>query len=195
MCPAHRQKQLAEIRSGRLDRNHAEPCRLISTQLIEAGVDVSIFPASIAPPARSTRSSKPPASCNREGLNPERGEVTIFRPLDHALPPGAYAQAAKITEAFLHDNPAADLHDPATYAAYFARLYGTLGPASAQDDPAYVASAKLDFPVAARECSLVGDDTRSVVVRWGEGERLVTPRCARRNTFPATTGGSCNATP
>ena len=112
--------------------------------------------------------------CNREGLNAEPGEVTIFRPLDHRLPPGAYTQAAKITEAFLAENPGIDLHDPTTYAAYFARLYGTLGPASAQDDPAYAASAALHFPLASRECSLVGDGTRSVVVRWGEGDRLVT---------------------
>ena len=172
MCPAHRQQQLAEIRR-RLDRTHAEPCRLISTQLIEAGVDVD-FPRVYRTAGPLDSIIQTAGRCNREGLNPGRGEVTIFRPLDHALPKGAYAQAAKITEAFLHDNPVADLHDPATYAAYFARLYSTLGPASAQDDPAYVASAKLDFPLAARACSLVGDDTRSVVVRWGEGERLVT---------------------
>lgn len=172
MCPAHRQSQLAEIRR-RLDRAHAEPCRLISTQLIEAGVDVD-FP-------RVFRASGPLDSiiqtagrCNREGLNAEPGEVTIFRPLDHTLPPGVYTQAARITDAFLAENPSADLHDPATYTAYFSRLYGTLGPASAQDDPAYVASAALNFPLASRECALVGDDTRSVVVRWGDGERLVT---------------------
>jgi len=172
MCPAHRQMELAEIRR-RLDRANAEPCRLISTQLIEAGVDVD-FPRVYRAAGPLDSIIQTAGRCNREGLNIERGDVTIFRPLDHALPPGAYAQATKITDAFLHENPGADLHNPATYAAYFARLYGTLGPTSAHDDPAYIASAKLDFPLAARECSLIGDDTRSVVVRWGEGERLVT---------------------
>src|SRR5205823_264657 len=42
MCPAHRQEKLAEIRE-RLDPKNHEPCRLVSTQLIEAGVDVD-FP-------------------------------------------------------------------------------------------------------------------------------------------------------
>ena len=172
MCPAHRQAQLAEIRR-RLDRAHNEPCRLISTQLIEAGVDVD-FPRVYRAAGPLDSIIQTAGRCNREGLNTEPGEVTIFRPLDHSLPPGAYKQAAIITEAFLTENPGIDLHDPATYAAYFARLYGTLGPASAQDDPAYAASTALHFPLASRECSLVGDDTRSVVVRWGEGDRLAT---------------------
>ncbi|MFA5264354.1 MAG: CRISPR-associated helicase Cas3' [Opitutaceae bacterium] len=171
MCPAHRQAQLAEIRR-RLDRAHAEPCRLISTQLIEAGVDVD-FPCAYRAVGPLDSIIQTAGRCNREGLNAKPGEVTIFRPLDHSLPPGAYTQATKITEAFLAENPDVDLHNPATYAAYFARLYGTLGPASAQDDPAYAASAALHFPLASRECSLVGDDTRSVVVRWGDGDRLV----------------------
>lgn len=171
MCPAHRQAQLGEIRR-RLDRAHNEPCRLISTQLIEAGVDVD-FPRVYRAAGPLDSIIQTAGRCNREGLNTEPGEVTIFRPLDHRLPLGAYKQAAIITEAFLTENPSIDLHDPATYASYFARLYGTLGPASAQDDPAYAASAALHFPLAHRECSLIGDDTRSVVVRWGAGERLI----------------------
>ncbi len=172
MCPAHRQAKLAEIRR-RLDRAHNEPCRLISTQLIEAGVDVD-FPRVYRAAGPLDSIIQTAGRCNREGLNAEPGEVTIFRPLDHSLRPGAYKQAAIITEAFLAENPRIDLHDPATYAAYFARLYGTLGPASAQDDPAYAASAALHFPLASRECSLIGEDTRSVVVPWGDGERLAT---------------------
>src|SRR5262249_15724548 len=42
MCPAHRHEKLIEIRR-RLDPIASEPCRLVSTQLIEAGVDVD-FP-------------------------------------------------------------------------------------------------------------------------------------------------------
>jgi CRISPR-associated helicase Cas3/CRISPR-associated endonuclease Cas3-HD len=172
MCPAHRQQQLAEIRR-RLDRDHPEPCRLVSTQLIEAGVDVD-FPRVFRAAGPLDSIIQTAGRCNREGLQTDPGEVTVFRPLDHTMQRGAYEQATKLTEAFLHEHPDADLHDPATYAAYFARLYGTLGPSSAQDDPAYAASAKLDFPAAARACSLIDDGTRSVVVRWGEGEALVT---------------------
>lgn len=169
MCPAHRHVKLLEIRRRLTER---QPCLLISTQLIEAGVDVD-FPRvyRAAGPLDSIIQSA--GRCNREGRMDQPGEVVIFRPEDDIRPPGAYAQAAAITEAFLTENPTADLHLPETYSAYFARLYGTLGPQSAQEDPVFAASENLHFPEAARKCSLVGEDTRSVIVRWGEGERII----------------------
>ncbi len=169
MCPAHRQAKLAEVRRRLLA---GEPCRLISTQLIEAGVDVD-FPRVYRAMGPLDSIIQTAGRCNREGRMAEPGEVIVFRPEDDTKPRGPYAQAAAITEAFLTENPGADLHQPDTYAAYFTRLYGTLGPQAAKDDPAFAASEKLHFPEAARACRLVGEDTRSVVVRWGEGERLV----------------------
>lgn len=169
LCPAHRQAKLAEIRRRLLA---AEPCRLISTQLIEAGVDVD-FPRVYRALGPLDSLIQTAGRCNREGRLTEPGEVIVFRPEDDAKPRGAYAQAAAITESFLADHPDADLHLPDTYSAYFARLYGTLGPQSSKDDPAFAASEKLHFPAAARACRLVGEDTRSVVVRWGDGERLI----------------------
>lgn len=169
MCPAHRQRKLGEVRC-RLFKSDA--CRLVSTQLIEAGVDID-FPRVYRAAGPLDSIIQTAGRCNREGRMAEAGEVIVFRPEDDVKPRGAYAQAAAVTEAFLTENPNADLHLPETYASYFARLYGTLGPQAARDDPAFVASEKLHFPAAARACSLVGEDARSVVVRWGEGERLV----------------------
>jgi len=169
MCPAHRQVKLSEIRRRLLV---GEPCRLISTQLIEAGVDVD-FPCVYRAMGPLDSIIQTAGRCNREGRMTGPGEVIVFRPEDDAKPKGTYAQAAAITEAFLTENPAADLHQPETYSAYFSRLYGTLGPQNRNDDPAFAASEKLHFPEAARACRLVGEDTRSFIVRWNEGERLV----------------------
>lgn len=169
MCPSHRQLKLAEIRRRLAG---GEPCRLISTQLIEAGVDVD-FPRVYRALGPLDSIVQTAGRCNREGRQPKPGEVIVFRPVDHRLARGAYEQAAKVTEAFLAENPDADLHLPETYAAYFARLYGTLGPQDKRADPAFDASAKLHFPAAARACRLVGEETRAVLVRWGEGERLI----------------------
>lgn len=169
MCPAHRGKKLAAIRR-RLSAG--EPCRLVSTQLIEAGVDVD-FPRVYRALGPLDSIIQTAGRCNREGRMTEPGEVIVFRPVDNAKPKGAYAQASAVTESFLTENPESDLHLPETYTAYFGRLYGTIGPQAAKDDPVFVASEKLHFPEAARACSLVGEDTRAVVVRWGEGERLV----------------------
>lgn len=169
MCPAHRHAKLSEIRR-RLQAG--EPCRLISTQLIEAGVDVD-FPRVYRALGPLDSIVQTAGRCNREGRSAEPGEVTVFRPEDHRMARGAYEQAARASESFLAENPGADLQLPETYAAYFARLYGTLGPKAKTDDPAFAASAKLHFPAAARTCRLVGEDTRTVIVRWAEGEHLV----------------------
>jgi len=169
MCPAHRQQKLAEVRRRLFA---GEPCRLISTQLIEAGVDVD-FPRAYRALGPLDSIVQTAGRCNREGRSTEPGEVIVFRPEDHRMARGAYEQAAKVTESFLAENPDANLHLPETYEAYFARLYGTVGSQDKLADAAFAASAKLHFPVAARACRLVGEDTRAVVVRWGEGERLV----------------------
>lgn len=169
MCPAHRQVKLAEVRRRLLA---GEPCRLVSTQLIEAGVDVD-FPRVYRAIGPLDSIIQTAGRCNREGRMSEPGEVIVFRPEDDAKPRGAYAQAAAVTEAFLTENPGADFHRPETYSAYFARLYGTLGPQDRKEDPAFAASEELHFPKADRACRLVGEDTRSFVVRFGEGHRLV----------------------
>ncbi len=169
MCPAHRQAKLAEVRRRLLA---GEPCRLVSTQLIEAGVDVD-FPRVYRAMGPLDSIIQTAGRCNREGRMSELGEVVVFRPEDDTKPRDAYAQAAAITEAFLNENPDADLHQPETYIAYFTRLYGTLGPQDRKDDPAFAASEKLHFPEAARACRLVGKDTRSVVIAWGWGRCLI----------------------
>lgn len=169
LCPAHRQAKFAEIRR-RLSAG--EPCRVISTQLIEAGVDVD-FPMvwrALGPLDSIVQTA---GRCNREGKLSQPGHVTIFKPAEHTMPPGAYRQAASVTESFLAQHPHAPLHHPETYAAYFRQLYSVGGPQQAEGDSLYKACKDFDFPSAARECRLVGDETRSVLVPWGEGVQLI----------------------
>lgn len=74
MCPIHRRKQLGEIK--KLLREGAE-CRVISTQLIEAGVDID-FPVVYRAIAGIDSVAQAAGRCNREG-KAERGEVYVFR--------------------------------------------------------------------------------------------------------------------
>lgn len=169
LCPAHRQEKLMFIR-----QNLAKglSCRLVSTQLIEAGVDVDF---SVAFRALGPLDSiiQTAGRCNREGRHSTPQPVIVFRPKNGGTPPGAYRIAAAKTEEFLSRHPDARLHEPATYAQYFTELYGLLGRDSADADPVFAASKEFDFPKATKECRLIGDDTRSVLVKWREGEELI----------------------
>lgn len=168
LCPAHRQEKLGLI-SERLAAG--APVRLVSTQVIEAGVDVD-FPIAFRALGPLDSIVQTAGRCNREGRHPEPRPVIVFRPADGGTPRGAYRIAAAKTEEFLARHPNVALHQPGTYARYFTELYSLLGREASNDDPVFAASSIFDFPKAAEECSLVGDEMRSVLVRWGEGVTL-----------------------
>lgn len=75
MYPAHRKRILAKIRQ-RLGRG--EICRVVSTSLIECGVDVD-FPAVFRAAAGLDSVAQAAGRCNREGLL-DTGRVYVFRP-------------------------------------------------------------------------------------------------------------------
>ena len=169
MCAAHRSDKLEVIRQRIRER---KTCRLISTQLIEAGVDVD-FPIAYRALGPLDSIIQTAGRCNREGCSSEPQPVIIFTPPLGGMPRGAYKTAAKVTESFLTEFPDAPLHQPETYQRYFARLYEILGPDSAKDDRAYQASEDFDFPAAAKACRLIDDETRAVLVPYGLGRDLI----------------------
>lgn len=169
MCAAHRSDILTIIRQ-RLGRK--KTCRLISTQLIEAGVDVD-FPVAYRALGPLDSIIQTAGRCNREGQLSEPGTVTVFTPPSGGMPRGAYRIAAQETEAFLAEFRDIPLHQPETYQRYFTRLYKTLGPDFPAADLAYQASEDFDFPAAAKACQLIGDETRTVLVQYGRGNDLI----------------------
>lgn len=171
LCPQHRREKLASIHQ-RL--REGLPCRLVSTQLIEAGVDVD-FPIAFRALGPLDSIIQTAGRCNREGKSAEPRPVIVFRPEHDGMidqrRANPYQIAAKVTQSFLNRHPdAADrLHLPEFYAAYFRELYGLLGPQSVKDDKVFAACEALDFPKAAEECSLIGDETRAVLVKkWAD---------------------------
>jgi CRISPR-associated endonuclease/helicase Cas3 len=171
MCPEHRKQKLRAIRR---ELAAGRACRLASTQVIEAGVDVD-FPAAFRAMGPLDSIIQTAGRCNREGRLGPSSPVVVFRPLEDHFPPGAYSTAAALTEGFLARYLDAEqrLHDPAFYASYFAELYALVGRDSARDDPLFASSESFDFPEAAKNCRLIPDDTRAVLVNWCEGEELI----------------------
>lgn len=80
MCGQHRQDTLQEIRNRLRDN---QSCQVISTQLIEAGVDVD-FPVVFRALTGIDSIAQAAGRCNREGKQ-QRGDVVVFEPTDIKL--------------------------------------------------------------------------------------------------------------
>ena len=123
MCAKHRSQKLDEIR-GRL--KNGEPCRVIATSLIEAGVDVD-FPLVMRAEAGLDSVAQAAGRCNREGKRPsENSFVWIFAPEEQwKVPPELAAQAAVMR--LTADSFSDDLLSTQAVATYFAELYQLKG--------------------------------------------------------------------
>jgi len=170
MCPAHRQQVLAEVKQRLAERL---PCRLVSTQCVEAGVDVD-FPVVYRAFAPLDALAQAAGRCNRNDLLPEPGRLVVFLPDEReekTYPSGDYRQAADVTRELLstHDRGAWNLQDPRLFDAWYRRLYhvGGLGEEGnrRQRELAEAMTAR-DFERVARLYRLIPDDAVSVVVPW-----------------------------
>ena len=120
MVPEHRRKVLKDVRARLKEKL---PVRLVSTSLIEAGVDVD-FPLVLRAAAGIDSLAQAAGRCNREGKL-ELGLVEVFRS-GHPAPP-AVEQFAAIGRAVLgekHDDPIGQ----EAVASYFRRLWEAYGP-------------------------------------------------------------------
>ncbi len=154
LCGAHRRRVIGEVRE-RLSRG--DPCRLVSTQVVEAGVDLD-FPFVMRAMGPLDAIIQAAGRCNREGKL-VRGRVLVFLPDGAGTPPGAYRAAAGVARAVLGGG--VDLDDPAVAREYFRRLYDTL-----ETDARKIQKRRqaFDFPDVARRFRMIDDDTESVVI-------------------------------
>lgn len=169
LCGAHRRDVLAEVRRRLLD---GKPCRLVTTQVVEAGVDLD-FPAVFRAMGPLDRIIQAAGRCNREG-RPERGQVTVFTPAAGGLPQGAYRTATQIFQKLRHRGQL-DLHDPAVPGAYFAELYDTV---DTDAESIQKLRARMDFPEVAHRLRLIDNDTDDVIVPYGAAQALDMVRAA-----------------
>lgn len=122
MCGAHRAEVIAAIKQRLADKREGRdqrPLRVVSTSLVEAGVDVS-FPVVYRAFAGLDSIAQAAGRCNREGEQ-ERGHVVVFQPPQPA-PPGHQRLATDACLDVLRNWPgeplALELFEP-----YFDRLY------------------------------------------------------------------------
>lgn len=165
MCGAHRRLVLERVRQRLLA---GLLCRLVSTQLIEAGVDID-FPLVLRALGPLDSIVQAAGRCNRNGLLPTPGRVIIFEPADGGLPPGPYRTATDVTRGL----PASlDLHDPAIYRLYFERYYRRTDHDARQIQRLRQA---LDYPEVALKFRMIDDDTTPVIIGEYEEEGGIRP--------------------
>ena len=160
---------LAAVRQRLDDRL---PCLLISTQCVEAGVDVD-FPLVLRALGPLDAIAQAAGRCNRNGLLPE-GIVRVFLPEDERYPPGGYETAAKITRILLRDlgSDRMDLQSPKLFEEYYQKLYALTGIATGEQGKAKDLRScidQLDFEGTAKLYRLIDQDAINVVVPWDPG--------------------------
>lgn len=167
MCPAHRTEVLKTIKE-RLKQKQGL-CRVVSTQLIEAGVDVD-FPVVYRSMAGIDSIAQSAGRCNREGLC-RSGDVYVFWPEPHGMPAGWLSRTASLGGMVLKR-----YRDPLGLKAvkeYFSLLYDV--DAGELDKKGILADIReqekqLKFPFRsiAEKFKLIEDNTSTVIIPWDD---------------------------
>ncbi len=160
------------------------PCWVVSTQVIEAGVDID-FPRVFRALGPLDSIVQAGGRCNREG-RPERGEVVVFRPADESMPKGLYETAtglAKTTLDELGGNLDQLVTNPDVFAKYFETLYGRT-----DTDPGAIQRLRADWQFArvAAAARVIDDGGRSVIVPYRSAKQWIR-RLRRRGTYDLPT--------
>jgi CRISPR-associated endonuclease/helicase Cas3 len=169
MCGAHRSARINEIK----DRlKHGLPTRVVSTQLVEAGVDLD-FPVVYRALAGLDSIAQAAGRCNREGKL-ERGLVLVFVPPSRT-PAGVLRQAEDTGRQLLAEG-VSDPIAPDRFERFFRELYWKQGDRLDKHrvlDDLRDGECRYAFRTAARKMRLIDESAYApVVVLYGEGAKL-----------------------
>lgn len=190
MYPKHRQRVIADIRTALSD---CKPCRVISTQLLEAGVDLD-FPVGFRALAGLDSIIQAGGRVNRNNLQ-KLAPLYVFEPVTDFIKknPGFVQQSSDVTRMVLRKWQGQDPISVDAIGYYYDNLY-KLQSDHAFDSKKIVAyfekkdakDLEFDFRQASEQFSIIGSDTVSVIVplepeaiqlvdqlRWAEFPRSV----------------------
>ena len=171
MCGEHRAGVITGVRE-RLEEK--VPTRVVSTQLVEAGVDID-FPVVYRALSGLDSIAQAAGRCNREGEQ-KRGKVVVFVP-PKSSPPGTLRRAEQTTVSLLSDSTS----DPMVrelFTRYFEHFYvkaDSLDKHGINDLLTRDArELKIQFRTAAEKFQLIDDvESQSILVWYGESQALI----------------------
>lgn len=172
LCAEHRRNILTQIKDH-LGRN--ESVIVVSTQLIEAGVDID-FPVVFRAVSGLDSIAQAAGRCNREGLlkdsngNSKYGEVFLFHP-EKSSPVGHLRQAEQAGMACI--NQFDNLINPEAFESYFNELFWVKGDLGLDKHGIHKLGQILYFEEINEKFRIIKEDVKQVIVPYGDGKSII----------------------
>lgn len=166
LCPAHRLKTVAEIKAR---QERKEPCRVVATQCIEAGVDLDfdVMYRSLAPMEAIVQAA---GRCNRNGKLPHGGRLIVFEPNEDGklYPKGnAYEDGATAVKLLQSADGNFDPSDPERIKSYYKIFFAKNRDRRQLNN----AIAEENYKKVAKEYRLIDNEGIRIIVPYdGEAE-------------------------
>lgn len=169
MCPAHIAEKLEQMKNALLNPAN-KVIRVVSTQLIEAGIDID-FPIVFRQEAGLDSILQAAGRCNREGKT-KIGTTFVFSlTKEHALPRGHISCCNNARKNMMGDY---DWFSPKAMNDYFIQLYSRTNSFDEKNMKGYLYNCReLMMGTAAKDFHLIDDDTISVIVNYKDSLELV----------------------
>jgi CRISPR-associated endonuclease/helicase Cas3 len=170
MCAEHRSDIISNVK---LKLNDGKPIRVVSTQLLEAGVDID-FPKVYRAFAGLDSIAQAAGRCNREGRL-ECGDVYVFNP-PKPSPAGRLLKAENVAQEMFRIAPELALSlMPGAFRDYFVRYFNGLNGFDTKQIMDLLAGpdaqhCKVQFRTAAKRFKLIDDTMQhGVIVKYRNG--------------------------
>lgn len=164
MPPVSRSEVIRTVKSL---LREGKPCRLISTQVVEAGVDID-FPVLYRVEAPYDSIVQSSGRCNREGAI-ESGRMYVVRVVGSHTPDSTYdAGIGVFREMMLSHGGRVDIYDPATYEEYYSKMYRIT---DLDRDGLLGLQETLDFAEVNRRCRVIDAGLDALIIPLDEESR------------------------
>ncbi len=179
MCGEHRSKTISTIKET---LRRGSGIRVVSTQLVEAGVDLD-FPVVYRSLAGLDSIAQAAGRCNREGrlANGMLGDVYVFTP-PRAAPLGLLRKGEDTAKELVRCEPDLALSlSPRAFTHYFQKLYGKLNSFDEKDIMGLLAGDgardfQMQFRTAAMKFRLVDDAGQKAIIVWYKARKFDSKR-------------------
>ena len=175
MCPTHVRDTIEVIKDAL--KSHVSTIRVISTQLVEAGVDID-FPIVFRQEAGLDSIVQAAGRCNREGKLDNRGITYVFKLKERPHFKGLISKGIDSTKQLLLNPQIKDFFSQESMNEYFKYLYsecnfdknGIVKNCFEENSDGEI---RVKFESLSRLFRLIDDCTTSVIVNWNDSAILV----------------------